>query len=224
MYLWFTGLSVFFKKEDPVTGNMTSLDSATDKSSSYLKALAKSIVVLWLTGLALGTAPIIVFIVSLSCLIGMVGYKGKLQTKTGFDKDLSIGSFIIETFKFFKVEIMQLLSFIITINAFTNLGALAGLFAIVVILLIKFDFIDIGLFKPIVPDFVSPRTDDCNKGVTAPQVDTPACDNLSGNACSGQTGGSRKITKGYFEQFFDDVTGKTHKDLMRQIQRLSSTF
>ena len=223
LYIWFSNLSIFFKKEDPVSGDMISLDS-NDKTSSYFWSFIKTIIVLCLTGLALAVAPGIVSIVLLSCLLGMFGYQGKLQSKTGFDKELSVGSFIIEGLKFFKVGIMIIFSIIITSNAFTNLGALAGLFAIVTILLIKFDFISIGLFKPIVPDFVSPRTDDCNPSVTAQPVDTPACDNLSGNACSGQSGGGsrRKISKGYMEQFFDDVTGKTHKDLMKQIHRLST--
>ena len=117
---------------------------------------------------------------------------------------------------------MVILSIIITSNAFTNLGALAGLFAIIVILLIKFDYISIGLFKPIVPDFVSKRTDDCNPNETGKRRDTPPCDNLSINACSMSGGGGRtnKNPKGYVEKFFDDVTGKTHKDLMRQINSL----
>lgn len=227
LFVWFSSLSIFFTKEDNVSGDMVGLDS-TDKTSKYLWSLFKAIIVLCFTTMALGLAPFIVSIVLLSCLIGMFGYQGKLQTKTGFDKELSVGSFIIEGLKFFKVGMMIIFSIIITSNAFTNLGALAGLFAIVTILLIKFDFISIGLFKPIVPDFVSPRTDDCNPGVTAQPVDTPACDNLSGNACSGQSGGGkqsgsrRKVSKGYVEQFLDDVTGKTHKDLMRQIHRLST--
>jgi hypothetical protein len=221
LYVWFTSLSIFFTKEDPVSGDMISLDS-NDKTSSYLWALVKAVIVLCFTTVALGVAPGIVSIVLLSCLIGMIGYQAKLQTKTGFDKELSVGSFIIEAFKAFKVSIMIVLSIIVTSHAFDSLGALAGIFAIIVILLIKFDVISIGLFKPIVPDFVSPRTDDCNPNATAPRRDTPACDNLSGNACSGQSGGgkTRKVTKGYLEKLFDDVTGKTHKDLMRQINSL----
>ena len=221
LYIWFTSLSIFFTKEDPVSGDMISLDS-NDKTSSYLWGLVKAIIVLCFTTVALGVAPGIVSIVLLSCLIGMIGYQGKLRTKTGFDKELSVGSFIIETFKFFKVVIMIILSITVTTNAFTNLGALAGIFAIVVILLIKFDIISIGLFKPIVPDFVSKRTDDCDPNATGQKGVTPSCDNLSGNACSGQSGGgkSRKVNKGYLEEFLDDVTGKTHKDLMRQIHLL----
>jgi hypothetical protein len=221
LYIWFTSLSIFFKKEDPVSGDMISLDS-NDKTSSYFWALCKAVIVLCFTTIALGLAPGIVSIVLLSCLIGMIGYQGKLRTKVGFDKELSVGSFIIETFKFFKVGIMIILSIIVTINAFDNLGALAGIFAIVVILLIKFDIISIGLFKPIVPDFISKRTDDCDPNVAGQKGVTPACDNLTGNACSGQSGGGkkRKVTQGYLEQFLDDVTGKTHKDLMRQINSL----
>lgn len=221
LYIWFTSLSIFFKKEDPVSGDMISLDS-NDKTSSYFWALCKAVIVLCFTTIALGLAPGIVSIVLLSCLIGMIGYQGKLRTKTGFDKELSVGSFIIEAFKFFKVGIMIILSIIVTINAFTNLGALAGIFAIVVMLLIKFDIISIGLFKPIVPDFISKRTDDCDPNVAGQKGVTPSCDNLTGNACSGQSGGgkSKKVNKGYLEQFLDDVTGKTHKDLMRQINSL----
>lgn len=221
IYIWFTSISIFFTKEDPVSGDMISLGS-TDKTSSYLWALLKAGVVLCVTTLALGIAPGIVSIILLSCLIGMLGYQGKLETKTGFDKELSVGSFIIETFKFFKVSIMVILSIIITSNAFTNLGVLAGLFAIIVILLIKFDYISIGLFKPIVPDFVTKRTDDCNPNEKGKRRDTPPCDNLSVNACtmSGGGGKTKKNPKGYMEILFDDITGKTHKDLMRQINSL----
>ena len=223
LYVWFTSLSIFFKKEDPVSGEMISLGS-TDATSSYLWALGKAILVLCFTTVALGLAPGIVSIVLLSCLIGMIGYQSKLQTKTkAFDKELSVGSFIIEAFKFFKVSIMIVLSIIVTSHAFDSLGALAGIFAIIVILLIKFDVISIGLFKPIVPDYATTRTDDCNPTVTGVKVVTPACDNLSGNACGQRGGGkSRKVSKGYLEEFLDDVTGKTHKDLMRQIHRLST--
>jgi hypothetical protein len=221
IYLWLTNLSIFFTKEDPVSGNMISLGS-TDKTSSFIWGFLKSLLILSLTILVLGIAPGICSIILLSCLIGMIGYQGKLETKTGFDKELSVGSFIIETFKFFKVSIMVILSIIITFNAFTYLGVLAGLLAVIIILLIKFDYISIGLFKSIVPDFVTKRTDDCNPNEIGKRRNTPPCDNLSVNACtmSGGGGKTKKNPKGYMETLFDDITGKTHKDLMRQINSL----
>jgi hypothetical protein len=37
---------------------------------------------------------------------------------------------------------------------------------------------------------------------------------------SGGGGKTKKNPKGYMETLFDDITGKTHKDLMRQINSL----
>ena len=102
----------------------------------------------------------------------------------------------------------------------------AGCFALalIVILLIKFDFLKIDIFNPTVPDFVSPIIDDCNPNVIPEVKDTPDCNNFAGNACNNkkQSGGS-SMKKGQFENFVDNITGKSQKDLNKLLRRLNQS-
>ena len=233
--LWLFSLAVFFKKEDD-TGKMVWLSGSKEIIMKGTVALfsigvvfAVTIILFLIslggTAIFLGLIPALI----LSSLFGIAMYKGKFKTgENKFDKDLSVGSIIIESFKFFKVKIMILLSIVVTVNAFTNLGAIAGLFAVVVILLIAYKFIDIGLFEKIPAGYETPLSKDCNPSKLPPVQTTPDC-GKPGEPCKQSGGGKqsggipkRKVTQGYLEQFFDDVTGKTHKDLMRQIHRLST--
>jgi len=225
MYLWIVGITIFFTKEDYTTGKMKGFDK-DNKLSSYVFALIKAVLCLCTISVALGLAPVVVPVLILMSLFGMIGYKGKFQTgENVFNKDLSAGSFIIESFKFYKVQIMAIISLIITVNAFVILGGIAGLFALIVILLIKFDYLKIDIFNPNVPDFESPKIDDCNPNVIPEVKDTPPCNNLPGNACNNkkQSGGS-SMKKGQFENFVDNITGKSQKDLNKLLKRLNQSI
>ncbi len=225
MYLWIVGITIFFTKEDYTTGKMKGFDK-DNKLSSYVFALIKAVLCLCTISFALSLAPVVVPVLILLSLFGMIAYKGKIQTgENVFNKDLSAGSFIIESFKFYKVQMIAIISLVITVNAFVILGGVAGLFALIVILLIKFDYLKIDIFNPTVPDFESPKIDDCNPNVIPEVKDTPDCGNLPGNACNNkkQSGGS-SMKKGQFEILVDNITGKSQKDLNKLLKRLNQSI
>jgi hypothetical protein len=60
-------------------------------------------------------------------------------------KVVGIGQIIIDVFKYYKVTFMAIISFLLTINTFTNLGFVAGIFVVIVIILILFDNSHIGI-------------------------------------------------------------------------------
>jgi len=223
-------LPVLFKKESE--GTFTWPSEFKDKIWSFMFGVLNlglvGFIMFWLIILTFGGAGIIfgfVPLLILTSIMGLATHTSKFKTTPdNYDDKVSIGSFIIETFKFFKVPIMIVLSIIITMNALLNLGVLAGIFALFVILLIAYDFINIGLFQKIDIGYIEDISTIISE--TSPTTNVPICP----DPVSTIAGGSKKKvnghSKGYLEKFMDDVSGKTHKDLMRQIHRLStlSTF
>jgi hypothetical protein len=78
------------------------------------------------------------------CLLMSFGYKGEIDNKKA-----SIFTIIQEMFKHYKVTMTTVFSIMIIISAFSNLGAVSGVFSMLTVLLIYFNFIPINIFESI---------------------------------------------------------------------------
>jgi len=91
--------------------------------------------------------PLLIAAVFFICLFMTFGYKGEIE---GSDKNpVSITTIIYETFKYYKVTISIVFAIMLVSKSFNMLGAVAGVFALFVILLIHFKFIKINIFESI---------------------------------------------------------------------------
>jgi hypothetical protein len=63
---------------------------------------------------------------------------------------------IQDLFKYYKVLIMSLYSFLVISTAFSTLGTVQGIYAFITILLIYYGFIAINIFKPVNKENLTP--------------------------------------------------------------------
>jgi hypothetical protein len=123
--------------------------------------------------------PITVIIVFYICLLMTLGYKGEID-----NKNVTILTIVKDVFKYYKVTISVIFSIIIIISAFSNLGALPGVFSILVVLLIYFGFIPIKLFEYTKATNVSPLSSFeqakkvCNENIKPPKTFFERMENL----------------------------------------------
>jgi hypothetical protein len=71
-------------------------------------------------------------------------------------KKVSVFTILQEMFKHYKVTMTIIFSVIIVLSAFSHLGVLPGVFSILTVLLIYFNFIPINVFEPIKATNLSP--------------------------------------------------------------------
>lgn len=90
--------------------------------------------------------PVAVICIFYACLFMTFGYKGELN-----NKNATMFTIIQETFKYYKVTITTLLSILIVMSTFTNLGTISGIISLLTILLIYYKYISIGIFEPVKP-------------------------------------------------------------------------
>lgn len=81
------------------------------------------------------------------------GYKGEID-----NKKISIFTITQEMFKHYKVTISVIFTIMVIISAFSNLGAISGVFSILTVLLIYFKFIPNNIFESIKATNMSPLT------------------------------------------------------------------
>ena len=81
------------------------------------------------------------------------GYKGEIDNKKS-----TIFTVIQEMFKHYKVTMTSIFSIMIIISAFSNLGAVSGVFSMLTVLLIYFNFIPINIFESIKATNLTPLT------------------------------------------------------------------
>jgi hypothetical protein len=154
IYLWFSNFNWFFKENVNITTNNTNskekpkwqyvtLEEPINYAWSLFLLFIFFILFWFVLFLALPVLPFITLTISIiSCFL----YKGAIDKKPVYSYDI-----IGETFKYYKVPIMTMISLFCIISAFANLNAITGLFSIFFIMLIYFDLIPINLFKKVIP-------------------------------------------------------------------------
>ena len=76
------------------------------------------------------------------CLFMTFGYKSEIDNKKA-----SIFTIMQDIFKHYKVTMTTIFSIMIILSAFSNLGTISGVFSILTVLLIYFNFIPINIFE-----------------------------------------------------------------------------
>jgi hypothetical protein len=105
-------------------------------------------ILFWIVLIGLPVLPIITILI---CIFSGLNYEGIINNKT-----VGCLTIIKDFFKYYKVSMTSIFSFFVVISAFTNLGTLPGIFAIITIALIYFNIISIDLFKAVSEEGLTP--------------------------------------------------------------------
>lgn len=147
IYNYFFEMKWFFKENTntntnskPDWSDVTLLEPVGYGSALFLVFIF--FILFWI--LLFTVTPMIVILVFYVCLFATFGYKGEID-----NKKVTILTIIKDVFKYYKVAISVVFSIMIVISAFGNLGTLPGVFSILTVLLIYFNFIPIKIFESI---------------------------------------------------------------------------
>lgn len=153
IYLWIANFSWFFKRNEndkddqpPNWKTVTLIEPGSYLFSFWLVSVFATIGILLLF-FAFPIVTILPFVTLMITIFSGLAYKGELMTENKQNKvsALSIIGFLM---KYYKVMLMSIISFIVTISAFTRLGVVEGIWSIVIILLIFWGVLTIDIFKP----------------------------------------------------------------------------
>jgi hypothetical protein len=194
MYLWFANMGWFFNKNvnndvnhKPVWEEVTIINPI-----DYWCAILLVILFCILFWGLLATLPVLPFLTMSWCLFTCIVYEAQMGVKS-----ITSLTIIKDLFKYYKVTFMSIISFFVIVTAFSNLGAISGVFSIIILALIYYGIITINLFKP--------NSEDGLSALTSYKQAKKTCNYLSKNGAKenhgllydlmfGQSGGSN-ITK-----------------------------
>jgi hypothetical protein len=156
IYYYFAEMKWFFKENTNANTNVNSKPVWSDvnlfETTSYASALFLIFVFFILFWIVLFTVtPMLAIGTFYMCLLMTFGYKGEIDNKKA-----SIFTIIQEMFKHYKVTMTVIFSIMVIISAFSNLGAISGVFSMLTVLLIYFKFIPINIFESIKATNLSP--------------------------------------------------------------------
>jgi hypothetical protein len=154
IYYYFVEMKWFFKENTNTNVNSKPVWSDVNlfETTSYASALFLVFVFFILFWILLFTlTPMLSIAIFYMCLLMSFGYKGEIDNKKA-----SIFTIMQEMFKHYKVTMTSVFSIMIIISAFSNLGALSGVFSMLTVLLIYFNFIPINIFESIKATNLSP--------------------------------------------------------------------
>jgi len=155
IYLWFAKMNWFFKKN---TNNSNSGKPNWEDISfidlfnfNYLCAIGLVILFIILFFFSLPLLNIVASLSMIWCFISCMTYKAQMD-----NKNITSLTIIQDVFKYYKVLIMSIFSFLVISTAFSTLGTVQGLFSIATVTLIYLGFIGINIFKPVNRDNLTP--------------------------------------------------------------------
>jgi len=192
MYLWFANMGWFFKKNTntnihnkPVWEDVT-IVNPIDYGCAIGLIVLFCILFWWL----LLTLPVLPFLTMSWCLFTCIAYEAEMGGKS-----ITSLNIIKELFKYYKVTFMTIISFFLIGSAFSNLGAIPGIFSIITIVLIYYGIITIDIFKVHPEDGISAITSytQAKKSCNYKGINEKDNHGLLYNLIFGQNGGS--ITK-----------------------------
>jgi hypothetical protein len=156
IYYYFAEMKWFFKENTNTNTNVNSKPIWNDvnllEPVNYGTGLFLVFVFFILFWILLFTVtPMLAIGIFYMCLLMTFGYKGEIDNKKA-----SIFTIIQEMFKHYKVTMTVIFSIMVIISAFSNLGAISGVFSMLTVLLIYFKFIPINIFESIKATNLSP--------------------------------------------------------------------
>lgn len=155
MYLWFANMGWLFKtnknntNEGPPQWHDVSIFNIF--SFNYLISVCLLILFVVLFFFSLPLFNIIAFLSLYWCIFSSASYNGEM-----LGKKATALTVIQDLFKYYKVLIMSLYSFLVISTAFSTLGTVQGIYAFITILLIYYGFIAINIFKPVNKENLTP--------------------------------------------------------------------
>jgi hypothetical protein len=190
IYLWFSNMSWFFKKNTSTNGSPKWEDVSFLEPINYGCAIG---LIILFTILLFVVAPYVWF-----SLVSMFFVLFTIVTYTGSMNNKNIGFFdiVLELLKFYKVSIVTIICLFVISSAFATLGATSGFIGIVVLFLIWYGLISINLFNPTNLTNLTPlvSNEQATKTTCSSQSEKKEKHGLLYNLIfGGQTGGS--ITK-----------------------------
>ena len=155
IYLWFAKMGWFFKKNTNTTNtgkpNWIDMTLVDFFNLNYLCGICLVILFIFLFFFSLPLLNIVASLSMLWCVFSCINYKAEMNNK-------SITSFTIiqDLFKYYKVLILSIFSFLVISTAFSTLGVVQGLFSIATLILIYFGFLGINIFKSVNRENLTP--------------------------------------------------------------------
>jgi hypothetical protein len=146
IYLWFANMGWFFKTNanDSGTGKPQWEDVTFVSPFYYWCAVWLVILFIILFFFSLPLLSIIATLSMMWCTFSCITYTAEMN-----GKGITAAAIIQDIFKYYKVPIMGLFSFLVIVSAFTNLGTYPGVFSILTLALIYYGVISIDIFNPI---------------------------------------------------------------------------
>jgi hypothetical protein len=149
IYYYFSEMTWFFKENVNTDSNSKPKweDLNMDQPEKLIVAfilVGCFFILFWI--LSFTITPILVIFIFYMCYFMTFSYKFEFN-----NKNESLLIIIKETFKNYKVTITTILSFLIVLTAFSNLGVASGVISLLTILLIYFKMININIFESIKP-------------------------------------------------------------------------
>jgi hypothetical protein len=145
MYLWFAKMGWFFKQNANTDLNSKPIWRSVSlfQPFDYWSAIAFVILFCFLFWFVLAVLPILPSFAMGWTIFTLVCYQGQMDNTS-----VSVLAILQDLFKYYKVTIMSIFSFFVILSAFSNMGAIPGLFSILVLILIYFGIISINIFQP----------------------------------------------------------------------------
>jgi len=155
IYLWFANMYWFFKTNANISGEGNPKWEDVTLISPIDWGLGVGLVILFiiLFFFAFPLLSFIPFVIIFYTLFSCLFYKGVLNGKS-----ISSFSLIKEVLKYYKISIVTIISIFVVLLAFSKLGTIPGIFSIITVALIYWNFISIDIFKPITETNLSPAT------------------------------------------------------------------
>jgi len=192
-YLWFSKMSWFFKTNTNNTGDGKPQWEDVTLTTPVNWVLGGSLSMIFVFILILGfpvvsILPIFIFHHS---LISTLFVKAMMN-----GKQITSFTIILETLKYYKLPIVYIVSLFIVLLAFSNLGALPGIFSIITLISIYYGIIPMNIFESIPEKNLSESVSYEQAIKKCPELDTKKYTKNYGflyNLLMGQKGGN--ITK-----------------------------
>ncbi len=154
IYLWFYNMSWFFMVDSNTSDSGKPKWETTINPGKLIMGCLLTFIffIIFFIGLiVIPFVPFVPFITLISCLITIIRYKGEMN-----GQDVSVFSIISDSFKYHKISMTTIISIMIILCSFSNLGGLIGMCSVFVLLLIYFGTISIDIFTPIDEEKLSP--------------------------------------------------------------------
>lgn len=154
VFLWFANMKWFFKSNENNKSGPPKWEDVPLISFNFCIACWLCIIFFIILFFGFGFFPFITSILSLYCGFSCLSYKSIFNGNSG-----GVFTIIQNVFKYYKVTIMFIFSFIVVSNAFAKLGPVPGVFSLITLGLIYFGLLGLSIYKPIDMENLSPVTD-----------------------------------------------------------------